>query len=414
MLYLLKLGELMLKKGNRRHFEQVLRRNIRLVLPKCKIQLSNGRFYLSSDEPGLSEEYVEERLATLPGIMGFAPVYSCAKSDKAIVAMVRQLAQSQVERYGPQSSFRVHVRRTDKSLPRDSQAYAVWLGSVVLEQFPQLKVRMERPDWSLKLELRDRAYLYHRERKGVGGLPVGTGGRGLLLLSGGIDSPVAGYLMACRGMCLEAVYFDTPPFTTDAAYDKVLRLTARLARWAGSGGKAANPPGVNCREQSLLLHRVPFTEVQLALRKHVSPAAMTLQSRACMVKLAEDLGRSERPGRESQALISGEALGQVASQTIENLSYTNSFARTPILRPLIGFDKEQIIGLSRQMGCFEISIEPHVDCCSYFAPARPVTQANIPELEAELLRVPGLEALMETALAKVETVAVPAFRETGK
>ncbi len=401
MLFLLKPGELMLKKGNRRRFEQTLRHNIQLRLPRVTIQKSSGRVYVSvcKSDPQQSEEYFAERLATLPGITGFAPVHCCPKNDEAIAATALQLARQQVERFGAHSSFRLHVRRSDKSLSRDSQGYAVWLGSLIGRRFHHLKVRLDNPDWCIRLELREQAYLYHSESKGAGGLPSGSSGRGMLLLSGGIDSPVAGHLMACRGMYLEAVYFDTPPFTTDAAYDKVRRLAARLARWTHSGPA---PRG----QQGLILHRVPFTEVQLALRKHSSPAALTLQSRACMVQMAEQLAL--RNGGRAQALISGEALGQVASQTICNLAYTNSFAQIPILRPLIGFDKEDIVAHSRRIGCFDISIEPHVDCCSYFAPEHPVTRANAPELQAELCRVPGLDELLKAALANIQSAAVSA------
>ncbi|MEM9423190.1 MAG: tRNA uracil 4-sulfurtransferase ThiI [Spirochaetota bacterium] len=392
MLYLLKPGELMLKKGNRRYFERALSRSIRQSFPGCSVRQRSGRVYVSGD---YSPDCFAERLGSLPGISGFAPVYTGAKDRDSIAALVRRQAARQVARYGPESSFRLRVRRIDKSLDLDSQAYAVWLGDLIRADFPSLKVRLKGADWCLNIELREKTYVYSAEKKGLGGLPRGTSGRGMLLLSGGIDSPVAGYLLACRGMSLEAVYFDTPPFTTAAAYDKVQRLASRLARWTHSNG-------LDTPDQSLLLHRVPFTELQLALRKHGDPAALVLQSRACMVQLAEHLARQQG----CETLVSGEALSQVASQTIENLAYTNRFAQMPILRPLIGFDKEQIIRLSRQIACFDISVEPHVDCCSYFAPEHPVTKANILSLETELGQVPDLPNLLNKTLAAVETLKI--------
>lgn len=383
-LYLLKLGELMLKKGNRKVFERQLKQAIQYGLEDAQVQMRNGRFYVQSEQEVC---VIEERLRHLCGITGFAAVQSCEKQDEQICKAAIALAQVMSEQCGASSSFRVTVRRTDKSLARNSQEYAVWLGSELIQAMPQLRVDLHQPDWQIFLELREKAYLYLQSIRAASGLPFASGGQGMLLLSGGIDSPVGGYLMAKRGMAIEAIYFDTPPFTTEAAFDKVQRLAQKLARWGAAG---------------LRLHRVPFTELQLLLRKNVAAQNLTLQSRACMVQIAERLARKNR----CSALISGEALNQVASQTVENLSYTNSFAELPVLRPLIGMDKEDIIRISRNIACFEISIEPHVDCCSYFAPDKPVTKANSPLLRRELSAVEGLEEAMQKCLAELETMTI--------
>jgi thiamine biosynthesis protein ThiI len=233
--------------------------------------------------------------------------------------------------------------------------------------------------------------VYGAPERGPGGLPVGTLGKGLLLLSGGIDSPVAGQVIAKRGMRLTAVHFHTPPYTSPEAHDKVMRLAAAIAPWC----------------DGLTLYSVPFTDCQLLVKNSVNPSAVTLHSRAAMMKIAEKIALRNGYG----ALITGESLGQVASQTLESLTFTNSVVSLPVLRPLIGMDKEEIIARARETGTFETSIEPHADCCSLFSPERPVTR---PDVGKELAVFNSMEELERSAELSLEQAAVYRFDTLGR
>lgn len=381
-LWLIKIGEITLKKGNRAFFERMLKENIKKKLqqysgkPGVKNTVTNrrGRYYLETSIP---ETDVIRILETTPGIVAFSRAYRVRKTIEDLAEISISIAQGCLND-GIGGRFKFEVRRTDKSLPLDSYGYARELGGLLLEAIPELTVDVHNPDFIIKVELREWGYVYQRERPGTGGLPVSTAGRGMLLLSGGIDSPVAGYMMAKRGMKLTAVHFHTPPFTSPEAHDKVTRLAALIAPWS----------------EGLTLYSVPFTECQVKINQSVDRAATTLHSRACMMEIGENLARQRRCG----ALITGESLGQVASQTLESLVFTDAAVPMPVFRPLIGLDKEEIIILARKIGTFETAVEPFDDCCTLFSPDKPLTRPDVITERLIYESIEGLENLIEKAV----------------
>jgi thiamine biosynthesis protein ThiI len=286
------------------------------------------------------------------------------------------------------ATFKLEARRTDKSFPLDSFQIRKEGGSVVLEQVPGLKVDVHKPDAVIKVEIREKAYVYGMERRGMGGLPAGTAGRGLLLLSGGIDSPVAGCLMTARGMGLDAVYFHAYPYTSDEARQKVVKL----AEIVGSYGMGVR------------LHTVSFTDVQTRIRDRAPEAWRTVLLRIAMMECAENLARMKR----LKCLISGESLSQVASQTIENIACIESRIGIPVLRPLIGLDKQEIIRLAKNLGSYETSILPYADCCVLFSPPHPILRGGAEEA-GQLYEQQELSPLIAGALKNhaVEKCAYP-------
>ncbi len=393
-LWLIKIGEISLKKGNRAFFERLLKQNIKAKLREIesggtssKINIRSGRYYLETDT---EDETIERILKTTPGIVSFSRAQRTEKTIEALAKASKAFAADCLAE-GIGNRFKFEIRRTDKSLPMDSYGYARELGGILLDEFSELTVDVHTPDFIIKVELREWGYVYGRERRGPGGLPVGTGGRGILLLSGGIDSPVAGYLMAKRGISLTAVHFHTPPFTSEESLDKVMRLAAQIAPWTGG----------------LTLLSVPFTECQLKVNQSVDPSGTTLHSRACMMGIAEILASKYR----CKALITGESLGQVASQTMESLAFTDSSTDLSVFRPLIGLDKEEIITLAKNIGTFETAIEPFDDCCSLFSPEKPLTRPDLLEEQVVHESIEGLDELMEKA---ADEVLVTRFNSQGK
>ena len=379
-LWLIKIGEITLKKGNRDYFERLLKDNLRQRLRSyssgsgSSVSSRSGRFYMETD---LDEADAVRLLETTPGVVAFSRAMKTEKDLDTIHGAAMTVARQCLDN-GVGNRFKFEVRRTDKGLPLDSYGYARELGGRLLEALPQLKVDVRNPDFTIKLELREWAYIYQMERRGPGGLPVGSAGRGMLLLSGGIDSPVAGFLMAKRGLRLTAVHFHTPPFTSDEAHDKVMRLAALMAPWC----------------EGLTVFSVPFTDCQVKINQAVDPAATTLHTRACMTRIAEMIADRRRCG----ALVTGEALGQVASQTLESLAFTDGATDIPVFRPLVGMDKEEIILLARKIGTFETSIEPFDDCCTLFSPEHPITRPDVAEQRAVYESIEDLDSLMEKAV----------------
>jgi tRNA uracil 4-sulfurtransferase len=392
-LWLIKIGEITLKKGNRAFFERILKQNIKMKLRDSgieggsRVDIRAGRYYLLTDA---DEDVVAPILSKTPGIVSFSRARKTDKTVEALSSASLEVARSCLAD-GVGNRFKFEVRRTDKSLPLDSYGYARELGGMLQEALPELVVDVRKPDFTVKVELREKGYVYGRERRGPGGLPVGTGGRGMLLLSGGIDSPVAGYLMAKRGIALSAVHFHTPPFTSPESHDKVVRLASTLAPWCGG----------------LTLFSVPFTECQVKVNQSVDPSATTLHTRASMMKIAKNLAAS----RKCKALVTGEALGQVASQTMESMAFTGSFADLPVFRPLIGYDKEEIITLAKGIGTYETAIEPYDDCCVLFSPEKPLTRPDLAEERAVHEGIEGLDPLIEKAAEEAE---IRRFDSTGK
>jgi thiamine biosynthesis protein ThiI len=384
-IYLVKVGELTLKGGNRNFFEKKLKTHVKLRLQgkPNKFTGTNGRFYLRIDSEYRKD--AEQVLGTTFGIVGFSRCLAVAKNMEAIEEAAREI-EGEFRRHGAGRRFKVEARRADKQFPLTSYELMARLGGVLLTANPELKVDVKTPEWKLNVEIRDKAFLYGPEAKGLGGLPVGSAGRGTLLLSGGIDSPVGGYLMAKRGLRLDAVYFHAYPYTSDEAKEKVVELARRLAPYLG---------GIN-------LYVVPFTEPQLRIREKGPLNEATLLMRAAMVVVADHFARE----REATCLVTGESLSQVASQTTESIGYTGSATDLPIFRPLIGFDKREVIELAREIGTYETSILPYEDCCTIVSPKNPVIK---PDRQALQKSYQGLDIddFLQTAVDNTERIYIP-------
>lgn len=409
ILFLIKPGELTLKGGNREGFENILRRNLETMLrsrlPFAKVRVNSGRFYIhckagedtaggacaspakkggvekSPETAEKTEKIIEEILSRLAGISGWAKARISGKTKEAVLAACveegKRLAASGA------ATFKITARRADKSFPLTSYEICRDAGDAVCAALPRLVVDVHSPEGTINVEIREKAYVYSLGKKGLRGLPVGSAGRGLLLLSGGIDSPVAGITMAIRGMGIDALYFHTPPWTSQEALEK----TRRLAETAGSF------------TMGIRLVTVNFTEVQKHIKERGPLPWTTVLLRMAMMEAASLIARKLR----AKCLITGESLSQVASQTVENLTCTESRAGLPVLRPLIGMDKESIIILARQFGTYETSILPYADCCALFTPPHPVLRGDVREAN-EIYEKLELDGLIGEAVRGAETV----------
>jgi len=375
MTWLIRPGELTLKGGNRKAFETVLKRNLHAMLKGRDVQivLRNGRIYAHGPEN--CREAVENALSRLIGISGWALTGSFTKTVEAVVEACKEEGRK-LQAQGI-ATFKIEARRTDKSFPIDSYALRCKCGEAVLDAAGSMKVDVHNPQAVIHIEIREKAYVYGMDNKGIGGLPVGTAGRGLLLLSGGIDSPVAGFLMATRGMGIDAVHFHAYPYTSAEAKEKVVRLAKLLGAYT----------------LGVRLFIVGFTKVQLRIKEAAPPAWATVLLRMAMMDCAQKIARKIK----SKCLITGESLSQVASQTIENLTCTQSRITIPVLRPLIGADKDSITVKAKQIGTYSTSIEPYEDCCVLFSPPHPILRGDPVEAIA-LYESLELEPLIEEAL----------------
>ena len=379
--YLVKPGELTLKGGNRKEFENTLRRNLAAMLrgSGAQVVVKSGRYYVYCPE-GM-EQKVEEALARLIGISGWAKTRTAEKNQDAIIAAC--VEEAKLLFAGGIKTFKIEARRTDKSFPVDSYQIRCLAGDAVRKEVPGLTVDVHKPSGTIEVEIREKAYIYGNANEGRRGLPVGTAGRGMLLLSGGIDSPVAGYMMASRGMSLDAVYFHAHPYTSDEARKKTVKIAEILGLYT----------------LGIRLFITGFTPVQIRIKERAPEAWRTVLLRMAMMDCAEKLALR----RGDKCLISGESLSQVASQTIENISCTQSRVKLPVLRPLIGMNKESIIALAEDIGTYETSILPFQDCCVLFSPPHPILRGD--PLEAgKLYEDLELSSLIEEALEKSETV----------
>lgn len=382
-LYLIKPGELELKTGNLREFESRLRKDIeRRMEGRVRVDIRPGRFFLRVPE-GL-EERAERVLSRVPGIVGYARALTCGKTMEEIGELALRVARE--GREAGHGTFKVEARRADKGFPLDSYGLARELGGLILENVPGLSVDVRKPSFTVFVEIRERAYVHGAVRKGQKGLPAGSAGKGLLLLSGGIDSPVAGYLMAKRGLSLEAVYFNAYPYTSREAWEKVRDLAGVLARYAGN----------------MVLHTLSFTEIQTAIKRGAPEECSTLFLRAAMVRAAHILAGLIG----AHSLVTGESLGQVASQTAENIRFSQARTDLPIFRPLIGTDKEDIMKTARDIGTYEISILPYEDCCVLFSPEHPILRSR-PDREGPIYASLGLDELIEESVRTRETLSIP-------
>ena len=388
--FLIKYAEIGVKGKNRGLFEEALVRQIRLALKRCdgkfKVSRTSGRIFVDA-----LEEYdfgeVTEELGTVFGIVGICPVrilevMPFAELKKAVTDF---FGEEYPERAG--RTFKVRTRRLAKNYPLDSQELNAELGAALLEAYPELQVDVHEPQIVLHVELRERVYLYSHVLPGPGGMPVGSGGKAMLLLSGGIDSPVAGYMIAKRGVKLDATYFNAPPYTSERAFQKVVDLAKEVARFTGP----------------IYLHNINFTEIQLYIYKQCPHDELTIIMRRYMMRIAEAIAKRT----ECQGLITGESIGQVASQTMRSLAVTNAVCTLPVFRPLIGFDKEEIITVSKKIGTFETSIEPYEDCCTIFVAKHPVTKPILSVIERHEHNLDEkIDAMVERALATDEILIV--------
>jgi thiamine biosynthesis protein ThiI len=383
--YLIKIGEILLKLGNRREFEDRLRSDLHkrfsAALIPHKLEMYPGRYFVTVPEERADD--AELLLSRTPGVNGYARAIKTEKSVEAVLAAAVEVARGRVAQ--GKRRFKAESRRSDKSFPLGSFELSARIGSVVLEALPETKVDLHTPEFTIYAEIRERAYVFADPEPGTRGLPVGSGGKGLLLLSGGIDSPVAGYMMARRGLALEACYFHAYPYTSQEAQDKVISLARVLATYA----------------DGLVLWTVPFTEAQLKIKKDAREDLTTLMMRAGMMRVAQLL--AGRIG--ANCIVTGESLGQVASQTAENIRLTQSLTDYPVLRPLVGMDKEDTIRLAKRIGTFDISILPYEDCCVLFSPKHPMLKAKL-ERERAAYEELGLESLLVEALAKAERLEI--------
>ena len=375
---LVRFGEVHLKGLNRPHFLKILTNNVRRAVEPIggNVWLADSRIYVS-DVADLYD--CAERVCKVFGVYSVSPAYELDKDFEQIAAKCVELMR------GKTGTFKVFARRSDKRFPINSQEMGAEIGGRVLDANPNLTVDVHKPEHRLSVEIRDQAYVYVEEIKAVGGMPMGTGGRAALLLSGGIDSPVAGYQLMKRGVKICAVHFQSPPYTGELAKDKVLQLARELAAYGGS----------------LRVYLVPFTRVQLEIHEKCPDGLGTLITRRFMMRIAEKIARQFG----AQALITGESLGQVASQTMEALGCTDAVVNMPVFRPLIGLDKIEITDIAEKIGTYETSILPYEDCCTVFTPRHPVTKPKLdtmPEAEGKL----DIDALVDEAVANTEYVTV--------
>ncbi len=395
-LYLIKLGEIVLKGENRNFFERKLRKNIKKKLSSYspRFVTQKGRLFLRVLDCPF--EIVSSALKTTFGIQGFSPALSVNKTlDDILNAVLKLMSSTPKEKW--KTTFKITSRRADKSFPFSSYEICCKAGDTVLQSYPNIKVDVHNLDTTISIEVRDRAYIYISSEKGPGGLPVGCAGKGLLLLSGGIDSPVAGFLMAKRGLRQDAIYFHTYPYTSDEALGKVKKLAAIVSEYI---------PEMN-------LYVVPFTAVQLEINRNSHDEERTLLMRYAMVKIANRVADKIY----AKCLVTGEALSQVASQTLESLILTDSASDLLIFRPLIGLDKEEIITKAKRIGTYETSILPYEDCCTIFSPEHPLVKpekAKLTEAYQKINLEPMvLEAVAETLNTKIKLTIVPKhFRTT--
>lgn len=383
---LVRYGEIALKGLNRNYFIDLLAKNIRNTLrcvESARVKKIQGRIIISLEEGDL--ELALNRVKKVFGIVSVSPAIVIDSDIKVIEENALNLVKEAFERDDPIKTFRITAKRGDKRFPIKSPDLGMRLGGVILEAIDNIHVDLHDPDLNLWVEVREKTYMYHEFIKCNGGLPVGCSGKGALLLSGGIDSPIAGYLMAKRGVEVIGVYFHSFPFTSDRAKEKVIDLAKIMSQYCGK----------------IKLFVVPFTDIQTKIVELCPERQTTIIMRRYMMRIAERIAENEG----AKALITGESLGQVASQTMEGLGATNAVAELPVFRPLIGFDKSEIVKIAQDIGTFETSILPYEDCCTIFVPKHPETKPKIKEMirsEAAVKEI--MEEFMAIAIDHVEIV----------
>ncbi|AUW62722.1 MULTISPECIES: tRNA uracil 4-sulfurtransferase ThiI [Staphylococcus] len=389
---LVRYGELTLKGTNRKRFTNVLKENVIQSLRSLegtRVKCERDRMFISLFEEANVNE-VMNRLTKIFGIKSISPVFKTTQNLEDI----KQLCVSLAKDFANGDTFKIDVKRVDKSFSLDTYQLQRELGGVILKSVDHLKVDVKRPTHNIKVEVRkEGVYIYTKVIDGAGGLPTGTGGKTLLQLSGGIDSPVAGMEMMKRGVKIEAIHFHSPPFTSEKAKDKVIELTRILSERVGP----------------IKLHIVPFTALQKQINKSVHPRYTMTSTRRMMLRVTDII--LERIG--ANAIVNGENLGQVASQTLKSMYAINDVTSTPILRPLISLDKEDIIKKAKEIGTFEVSIQPYEDCCTIFTPKNPVTEPDFDKV-VKYESVFNFDNLVQEAADNVETIEINKDYKTEK
>jgi thiamine biosynthesis protein ThiI len=357
---------------------------------KIDVKRSQARIYIEPYEDNYDFNGAINKLVKVFGIVSLSIVSKIQSDFEDIKRNSLELAKKQVEKIDPKAEpgsigFKVEAKRGDKSFPMQSPEICMELGGYLLENIPALKVDVHKPDFIFYVEVRESTYIYCDIIPSYGGLPIGTNGKAVLLLSGGIDSPVAGWMMAKRGMELEAVHFYSYPYTSERAKEKVITLAQILTRFC----------------YRIKLHIVPFTDIQLEINEKCPEDQLTIIMRRAMMTIAEKI--ADKNG--AQALITGESLGQVASQTVQSLYVTNAVVKMPVFRPLIGMDKNEVIEIARKIDTFETSILPYEDCCTVFVAKHPKTRPKLEEIEKHEAGL-KLSEMIDTAIANTETMII--------
>ena len=387
--FLIKYAEIGVKGKNRYLFEDALANQIKYALKKCdgefQVRKTQGRIYVDAMTDFDFEDTVEH-LQCVFGISAICPVVYV--EDEGFEKLCQDVIAFLDSVYPDKNkTFKVNARRARKNYPKDSMTINMDLGEAILNAFPEMHVDVHKPEIMLNVEIREKIYIYSETIPGPGGMPVGTGGKAMLLLSGGIDSPVAGYMIAKRGVKIYAVYFNAPPYTSERAKQKVIDLAKIVSRYTGP----------------IYLHIINFTDIQLYIYEKCPHEELTIIMRRYMMKIAEKIAQET----ECLGLITGESIGQVASQTMQSLAATNEVCELPVYRPLIAFDKLDIIDISEKIGTYETSILPYEDCCTIFVAKHPVTKPNLKIIKRhEENLAEKIDELVDTALKTDELIIV--------
>ena len=387
--FLIKYAEIGVKGKNRYLFENALVQQIKYALKKCEgefaVRKTDGRIYVDA----VSEFDYEETVEHLQKVFGISGICPMVHVEDEGFEKLKETILGYIDAVYPDKnrSFKVAARRARKNYPLNSMEINMELGGVILDAYPTMHVDVHKPDILLHVEIRDKVYIYSKIIPGPGGMPVGTGGKAMLLLSGGIDSPVAGWMIAKRGVKIDAVYFHAPPYTSERAKQKVVDLAARVAAYTGP----------------IYLHVINFTDIQLYIYDKCPHDELTIIMRRYMMRIAERIARDT----QCLGLITGESIGQVASQTMHSLMATNEVCELPVYRPLIGFDKMEIVDISEKIDTYETSIQPYEDCCTIFVAKHPVTKPNLKIIRRHEQNLEEkIEELVQTALDTEELLIV--------
>ncbi len=384
---LVRYGEIILKGLNRPVFEDKLIGNIKSAILKAgdaKVLKSQGRIYIEPQVEDYDFDYALQKITRIFGVVSVSPVLKIETDYEQIKATALKVAADLISQHG-YKTFKLETKRGNKRFPMQSPEISADVGGYILENIPGLTVDVKNPDFIIYLEVRESSYVYSEIIKAHGGMPIGSNGKALLLLSGGIDSPVAGWMMGKRGVEIEAIHFYSYPYTSERAKQKVIDLAQILSQYCGK----------------LRLHVVPFTEIQLAINDNCPEEQLTIIMRRIMMRIAEIVARKTN----SMALITGESMGQVASQTMQSLYCTDSAVNMPVFRPLIGMDKVEVVDIARKIDTFETSILPYEDCCTVFVAKHPQTKPKLDKI-MESEKAVDFEPLIDKAVEGTEVIVL--------